>query len=257
MIERLPERYKTAVTARAIMAPSAILLAGAGMSAAILGGVPIAAAALVGAAAWAARVALGLPRRAKGERIDPFGVGDPWRRFVQDALQAQARFDQTVRRARPGPLQERLTDVGRRIGEGVTDIWRIAQHGDALDGALRELDVQSIQRELHMLHAERRSTPKGSPAQAALERTTKAVEAQLSSAERIDRVASEARDRVRLLNAQLDEAVARAVELSLQANDVSDLSPLTADVDNLVSELEALRQAMEETGGSPGAVATG
>ena len=63
MIERLPERLKTPATARAIMAPSAILLAGAGMSVAILGGVPIAAAALVGAVAWAARVAFALPRR--------------------------------------------------------------------------------------------------------------------------------------------------------------------------------------------------
>ncbi|MDQ1374673.1 MAG: hypothetical protein QOJ09_2011, partial [Actinomycetota bacterium] len=44
--------------------------------------------------------------------------------------------------------------------------------------------------------------------------------------------------------------VARAVELSVRANDVTDFSPLTDDVDNLVNELEALRQGMEESGGA-------
>jgi hypothetical protein len=51
-----------------------------------------------------------------------------------------------------------------------------------------------------------------------------------------------------VINAQLDEAVARAVELSVGGHDVGDLRPLTDDVDNLVNELEALRQGLEETG---------
>ena len=74
------------------------------------------------------------------------------------------------------------------------------------------------------------------------------MEAQLASAERIRDVADDASDRLKLINAQLDEAVARAVELSVGGHDVGDLSPLTDDVDNQVSELEALRQGMEATG---------
>ena len=77
-----------------------------------------------------------------------------------------------------------------------------------------------------------------------------AVEAQLESAARIDAVARDAVDRLRVLTAQLDEAVARAVELSVRAHDVGELAPLTDDVDNLVGELEALRQGLEETGGT-------
>jgi hypothetical protein len=36
----------------------------------------------------------------------------------------------------------------------------------------------------------------------------------------------------------------------VRADDVGDLNPLGTDVENLVSELEALRQGMEETGGT-------
>ena len=68
-------------------------------------------------------------------------------------------------------------------------------------------------------------------------------------------MAQDASDRLRVLNAQLDEAVARAVELSVQADDVSDISPLTDDVESLVGELESLRQGLEETQGTPGAEA--
>ncbi|PLS74753.1 MAG: hypothetical protein CYG61_10955, partial [Actinobacteria bacterium] len=70
MLERLPEGARTPAVARAVTAPSAVLLAGAGMSAAILGGLPLVAAAGVGALAWAARVAVALPRRPKSERVN-------------------------------------------------------------------------------------------------------------------------------------------------------------------------------------------
>ena len=63
MFSSLPERYKSRATAEALTSPSAIVVAGAGAAAAILGGLPLLAAAGVGAAAWAARVAFALPKR--------------------------------------------------------------------------------------------------------------------------------------------------------------------------------------------------
>ena len=249
MIERLPERVRTPAVARAITSPSAMLLAGAGMSAAILGGLPIAAAAVIGGLAWAARVAFAVPRRPAGERIDAFRVGEPWRGFVIDAQQAQARFERTVSRMRSGPLRERLNDVGRRLAEGVTESWRIARQGDALQGAYHQLDVRQVEMELAEIRGERRASRDDEARDGALERTETALEAQLASAERIRDVARDAADRLRVLNAQLDEAVARAVELSVRGAD-ADISPLTNDVDNIVGELEALRQGLEETGGA-------
>lgn len=259
MIARLPERVRTSAVARAVVSPSAILLAGAGTALGIATGLGPAAVA-VGALAWLARVALAVPRRRKaGDRIDPFTVGDPWRRFVSDAQQAQRKFDTVVARSRSGPIQERLQLIGRRIGEGVTECWRIARQGDALDGALRSLDEAGIRRELAEVQEERRSHEvRNDPnAEAALARTQAAIESQLASAQRLRSVAQDAANRLRLLNAQLDEAVARSVEVSLSAGDVSQLGPLTDDVDGVVAELESLRQALEETSGTRGATATG
>jgi hypothetical protein len=81
-----------------------------------------------------------------------------------------------------------------------------------------------------------------------LDNTAHALEAQLASGERLARVATDARDRLQVLDARLDEAVARAVELSLQAGDVQDLSGLGNDVDSLLGDLESLRQGLEEAG---------
>jgi hypothetical protein len=204
MIERLPERVRTPEVARAVTSPSAVLLAGAGASAAILAGLPVAAAAVVGALAWAGRVALAVPRRPKGERIDPFAIGEPWRRFVRDAMRAQSAFERTVQQCRPGPVQERLALVGRRIGDGVTECWRIARQGNALEKALRQLDVEGIRRELAEVAEERRRQRGNEAAQAALARTQAAVESQLASAERLQRVSGHARG---LALAQVDLAV--------------------------------------------------
>lgn len=245
MLERLPEGARSPAVARAVTAPSAVLLAGAGMSAAILGGLPLLAAAGLGALAWAARVAVALPRRPKGERVNPFSLDEPWRHLVLDAQKARGRFDKVVDQSRPGPLRERLAEVGRRLDQAVGECWRIARQGHALQGGLKQLDAPTVTAELEQVARDRR-TAQG-VAGAALERAEHALRSQLSSYERIAAVAEDARTRLRVLNAQLDEAVARALELALGANDVKDLSPLSADVESLVGELEALRQAVEET----------
>ncbi len=245
MIARLPERVRTRAVAEAVVSPSAILLAGAGTAVGIIGGLgPL--AVLAGAAAWAARVALAVPRRPPGERIDPMAVQEPWRRFVADALQAQRRFDEVVNRARPGPIRKRLQVIDRRIGDGVKECWRIARQGDALAAALRSLDEPSIRRQLAEVQDERRRAP--ATAAFSLARTQSAIEAQLASAQRLRQVADDAANRLRLLNAQLDEAVARSLEISLHAGDVSQLGPLSEDVEGVVVELESLRQALEEAG---------
>ena len=62
----------------------------------------------------------------------------------------------------------------------------------------------------------------------------------------MEAVVREAKDQLRLMDARLDELVARAVEVSISAGDTTD--PLLAgDVDGLVEEMESLRLALEET----------
>ena len=83
------------------------------------------------------------------------------------------------------------------------------------------------------------------------------LQAQLATVERLERVIADADSRLRLLNARLDEAAARTIELSVQAGDVADLGGLGDDVDAMVDEMEALRQAIEETGGGTAVAGTG
>jgi hypothetical protein len=233
------DRFFTPPVGRALFSPSGILLAGAGASVAILGGLPLLAAAGVGAAAWAARVAFAIPRAPRGERIDPFTLGEPWRHFVQDALQAQARYDRAAGAAAAGPLRDRLAEIGSRIDDGVQECWRIAKRGDDLDEALHHLEADQAMRELAAAERDPSTLPG----------TLEALRAQVESAQRLAKTAVSARDRLRLLNARLDEAVARAIELSVGTGDTGQLGGLGTDVDNLVDEMEALRLALEETGG--------
>jgi hypothetical protein len=243
--DKLPEQWKNQKTADAVMAPSAIVLGGAGAAAAILGGLPLIAIAGVGALVYLARVAMLLPRGRKGERIDPMSIADPWRGFVQEALDAQRRYRKAVSAATEGPMRDRLIEIGERIDEGVGECWRVARRGDALVDALGNLDPVSARRDLDAAKKAAKAT-RGE----AQEETVKALEAQVASADRLTDVARDAQDKLRLLDARLDETVARAVELSITADDVGELGGVGGDVEGVVSEMETLRQSLEEAGGT-------
>ena len=88
VIDRLPEHLKNRKTAEAVTAPSALLLAGAGTAAGVLIGAGLPLAILVGAVAYGVRVAFGLPRKPRPERIDLAGLSQPWRAYVKDAMEA-------------------------------------------------------------------------------------------------------------------------------------------------------------------------
>jgi hypothetical protein len=224
--------------------PGAILLAGGGAAAAIVAGLPLVAAAGVGALAWAGRVAFAIPRAPKREHIDPFALADPWRGFVRSALQAQARFDRTVQSAKAGPLRDRLAEIGERVQTGVSESWQVANRAQEISNAVEQLDTMDARTQLAALERDT-SAPSESRA-----RTEQSLRAQIESADRMDAIVRDARDRLRLLDARLDEAAARAVELSVEASDEGVLG-LSSDVDNVVTDMEALRQALEETGTSP------
>jgi len=250
-MEHLPDRYLNGRTARAITAPSAILLGGAAAAASIVAGLPIAAVVGLGAVAYAARVALGLPRRPKGERMDAFTLGVPWRKSVMDAQSAKRRYDEAVRAADAGPLKERLQEIGLRIDEGVRECWRIAQRGHLMSKGLKALDVQATQQEL--IDIERDIRGNDDPRLLA---AREAIRAQLHSAQRMIDAVKDAELQLRLLDARLDEAVTRAIELSLRSAGDADVSGLGSDVERLVSDMEALRAALEDVDDTAGGTAT-
>lgn len=242
----LRDRFFTPPVARAITSPTGILALGAGAGLGILTGGGIVAAVVLGLVAYAGRVGLAIPRADQGERIDPFTLSEPWRHFVQDAIQAQRRFADAVHDARPGPTQDRLRQIEHRVEIGVREVWRIARRGHDLVAARRRLDPDAIRREMAATQA---NASQPWAVGSTLEQTMESLRAQLATVERLERVIADADSRLRLLNARLDEAAARTIELSVQASDVADLGGLGHEVDTMVDEMEALRQAIEETGG--------
>ena len=76
--------------------------------------------------------------------------------------------------------------------------------------------------------------------------TLEALQAQLDTATRMDEVIRDTRDRSRLQNARMDESVARAIELSVKAEDVTELDGLGDNVGDLVTQLDAMRQALDD-----------
>ncbi|MCU1352096.1 MAG: hypothetical protein JWM05_1305 [Acidimicrobiales bacterium] len=240
------DRFYSPPVARSLTSPTGILSFGAGAAAGIFAFGPI--GALAGLLAYAVRVVLAVPGPGTGERIDPFGVGEPWRHFVQAALQARNRFGSALGTMRPGPLRDHLTEIGGRIDDGVDEVWRIARRGHLMAGARKQVDERSARWELDQLRARTAGQPDPSGTAA---RTAEALQSQIDTAARMDAVLEDTRSRLQLLDARLDESVTRAIELSVQADTPSQLGPLGQDVEGIVTEMEALRQALDDTGTDP------
>lgn len=148
-------------------------------------------------------------KKPKRERIDPFTLTDPWRSFVQDAQQARSRFERIVEGVKDGPLRERLRDIETRIEDGLQACWRISQSGHQLRKTISHVG------------------PSASDAVTRMRARQAETEQKLAT-----------------LIHNLDEAVARAAELATGQYD--GLDALTDDVNGVVGDLEALRQAIAE-----------
>jgi hypothetical protein len=237
------DRFLTPQVARAIMSPLGIVLFGVGTAATILTGMPVLVAAGVGVLAWGGRVLAAVPRDGRA-KIHAGSLADPWRSYVASAQESKARFDRIVADMAGGPLRDRLVDLAARLEDGIAESWRIARRGNEITNALGRLDTLQAQTELAQLRAQIGARPSGMhQATAAETQTLQSLEAQLQAADRLQTVATDARDHLRALDARLDELVARAVEVSVGAGDTTVLGH---DVDALVTELEVLRVALDE-----------
>jgi hypothetical protein len=233
------DRFLTPKVARATTAPSAIVATGAGAALGILVGLGPIGAVVLGGAAWATRVLAAVPGAPRRPAIEPRRLAEPWRGVMSGVLDARRRYDRAVTSVRPGPLRDRLTDVGVRMDTAVDEAWRIAGAGNTLSDGRRQIDTDAIQRDLDAATA--------APRTERSDRTVEAIRSQLDAAQRLDRTIYDTYDQLRLLDARIDETVTRTVELSVSQTGGSDLGGLDAEVDSIVTELEALRQAVEET----------
>lgn len=255
------DRLHSRQAARAILSPVGLVAGVVVAVVAVVAGLPVWLGVVLGAAVWAVNGLRMLPRSPRPERIDPFTLPEPWRRYVQDALQARTRFTHTVDRMPAGPLRERLDEIAERMQTGVEECWLIAKRGTALVRARRGIDVADVERRLEQLGAGGDGDRDGGAETA--DPVVESLRVQRATARRLDAVIDRAQSELRLLDARLDEAVARTLELSAHATTGAGAAAgLGTDVDNLVTEMEALRLALEETtaaeaGGTPGELPPG
>ena len=242
----LRDRFLTPPVARAIMSPLGMVAFGAVPAGSILVRLPVVAALGVGAVAWAGNVARSVPRNPKSDRVEPFVLADPWRSYVVGAKESKARFDRVVADMSAGPLRDRLADLAARLDDGIAESWQIAKRGNEIANALTLLDTVRAETELAELRASITARPQAQQTPTSSEsRTMEALVAQVDSAlsaaghrGRRPRSPATARRPLRRTGRS------RAVEVSVGAGDSTLLGD---DVDGLVTELESLRVALDET----------
>jgi DNA-binding SARP family transcriptional activator len=226
--------------------PFAILAAGGGAAVGIAVGSPVVAIVLAGMG-WLA-VAVPSARRSRPSATGGPGsttdLREPWRQFVMQAQDAQARIRTTVDTVASGPLSDRLRQIGEQVDRGVEEARRVARRGQELDDVRRQIDTFRIERELDELDD---TTAASSPTNRA--RMFDALRSQLASADRLDQILTDAHDRLRLLVAGLGEAVARTFELSARSTASSDLGDVDMTLEDVVEEMEALRLGLDDAGG--------
>lgn len=148
----------------------------------------------------------------KALRPDPFTLGEPWRRFVQHSERSLRSMREIVKRTPVGPIHDRLDEIAGRLRNGADQVWLIAKRGDDIDGAVTRLRL-------------------GNP--------------ELESITRLEQQSAQAKASLSDAVDRTDALIARAEEVSLGTGDAA---AYAGEVDELVLELESLRQAIAETG---------
>jgi hypothetical protein len=217
------DRFFTPRTAKAILSPWRIAVGVAVAVVLAIAGVNIVVAIVAGLAIYAVTVFVGMPKK-------------PWRQHVQGALKARRRFEETLRTTRPGPSRDRLAEIGERINIGIDECWQIATRGHEIDKAVKRLNLPSARSNMDLL----RSRP-SDPSTAA---TLASLQSQIDSGERLKAKSADVAQRLRLLEVRLSELAARASEVAVGTRDEVAYGN---DVEDVISQLEGMRLALDET----------
>ena len=199
----------------------------------------VVAAALVAVLAVAVRnQRVGVTRRTHDPSIDPFAVGEPWRRLVQSAVRAQSRYRELLAGTSAGPTRDKLEGIGAEVDAAVSECWRIARRGDDLGNALDGMDMAQVRQQLAAIDADETDP--------AVTGQADALRSRIATYDRVAASSAETERQLRLLVARLEETATRGTELSLTTGADPGLAALGTDVTHVVEELEALRLAFDE-----------
>jgi hypothetical protein len=134
---------------------------------------------------------------------------------------------------REGAVQSRLVELGTQVDTGVVAVWDTVQRMVEIERVVDALDLDRVTTELKRV----RRDPAADPAM------VEALNARFVSVQRMMNSLDDADDRLRLLDARLGAAVARAAELVLVPGGES---PAGEELAAVVVELGALRSALDE-----------
>jgi hypothetical protein len=177
---------------------------------------------------------------------NPSMLDDPWRWFVSQAFALQRDIATAAINTRPGPMQDRLQAVADHVDAGRLEVWQVAQGGQRLTEARAHMDTAAISRQLSRL-----PTADQIGANPSLADVAQALQAQLDTATRLEEQISSTYNGLLLLNARLGEVAARVNELAAQPHAVQDAAAVDGDVESVVEELIAVRQALTELDDDP------
>jgi hypothetical protein len=232
------DRFFTPTTAKAILSWRILLGVGAAVATTVAG-IPVIAAIGIGVGVYAGTVLAAMPRGPKRPSIDPFTLSEPWRRLMQQSQAAGRKLRDTIDDGDDGPLAQRLRAIADQLDRGLAEAWQIAQRGDEIDEIVRNLDPTRLRSKLATLQSRAAASPSADTAA-----EIASVEQQLATADRLKQQSAQTAASLRRTQTQLDELVARASEVRIGAIDTDRYAH---DVDDLVIELEALHQAVQET----------
>ncbi len=202
---RLRDRFFQPGVARAITSPLGIV-AGSSVGAALIaaGAHPL---LCIGAAigGWAVPVVRAMQRvpglgKARGE-VRLASLPDRWASAVADAEDAAARYQEAIKRARSGPLRDRLVELEGDVLQSLDACYELARAGGDAEAARQSLDPSAMMR----------ASKRGSRAARKVADSHRRLIAELLDVE------SKAGLRMTLINGRLDEAVGRATEIITSA----------------------------------------
>lgn len=234
----LRDRFLTPTTAKAILSWRIALGVAIAVATAIAG-LPVGAAIALGGAVYVGSVLAAMPKAPRRPSIDPFVLSEPWRQLMRDAQGSGRKLRDTIDGMSDGALRDSLGSIAEQLERGLDEAWEIAKRGDEIDDIVRNLDPTRLRSRLATLRSQAASSP-GAETDAAIA----SVEKQLATADRLKARSTQTAETLRHTQIQLDELVARASEVRAGT---ADTQSYAHDVDQLVVQLEALHQAVEET----------
>jgi hypothetical protein len=165
--------------------------------------------------------------------VDPAAVPARFATAIAEAMHARRRFAGVVAELRPGPVRDRLATLGEQVDAGVLAVWETVQRAADMERVAAGLDAEDATAD----YKQAKRDPAADPALLA------ALRERFESVHRLLNAVDDVEASLRLLDARLGAAVARAAEVALAASDTA-ADGLGDELESVVSELGALRDSL-------------